>query len=306
MCVNGVWVVGVCETWLTHRVQSSVVNIPSFNFFRNDSPSGPAKHGVGLYLCTSLKVGQVSKSHPNTLAIFLPDFNMYVTVVYRPPSNSQDENIELLTFLQSFCYDKDVVLMGDLNLPSIGWCDLVPVATSSLSQLFLDMFVSFGLTQWVTFPIFISSGNILDLVFTSEYDRISYINGTEPLPGCGHVGILFKYSFSSSLTSSSSCDRRFDWFRCNYHNYLSRIDWNIEFHDCDTDQCYSKFTQILSNAFNTFVPLKSKYSPKIPWAKYLSNDLLNRKKAAWRNFKHLRTLHGRNSLHYKAGYFSRN
>ena len=134
----------------------------------------------------------MSKVQPNTLAIFLPDFDIYVIVVYRSPSNSQVENIEILTFLQSFCYGKDVVLMGDFNLPSIGWCDLVPVATS-LSQLFLDMFVSLGLTQWVTFPTFISSGNILDLVFTSEYDRISYINGTEPLPGCGHVGILFKY-----------------------------------------------------------------------------------------------------------------
>ena len=116
-------------------------------FFRNDSPSGLAKHGVGLYLCTSLKVGQVSKVHPNTLAIFLPDFNIYVIVVYRPPNNSQVENIKLLTFLQSFCYDKDVVFMGDFNLPSIGWCDLVPVATSSLSQLFLDMFV-LSLKKW--------------------------------------------------------------------------------------------------------------------------------------------------------------
>lgn len=65
--VNGVWVVGVCETWLTYRDQSSVVNIPGFNFFRNDSPSGVGKHGVGIYLRTSLKVGQVFKAHSNTL-----------------------------------------------------------------------------------------------------------------------------------------------------------------------------------------------------------------------------------------------
>lgn len=111
-CVNnGIWVVGVCETWLTNKIQSSTVNIPGFNFFRNDSPTGISKHGVGLYLSTSIKVGQVFKSHPNTLAIFLPELNVFVIVVYRPPSNSQVENIELLSFLQSFCDGKNVVLI---------------------------------------------------------------------------------------------------------------------------------------------------------------------------------------------------
>lgn len=77
-CVNnGIWVVGVCETWLTNKIQSSTVNIPGFNFFRNDSPTGISKHGVGLYLSTSIKVGQVFKSHPNTLAIFLPELNVF-------------------------------------------------------------------------------------------------------------------------------------------------------------------------------------------------------------------------------------
>ena len=298
-CVsNSVQVVGVCETWLSNTVQSSVVNIPGFNIFRNDSQSGLNKHGVGLYLSSSIKVGQVFKEHPNTLAIFLPEFNLYVIVVYRPPSNSSIENIALLSYLQSFCYGKNVVLMGDFNLPSISWCDDVPIASSSLSQLFLEMFVSLGLSQWVTFPTFLPSGNILDLVFTSEDDRISEVIGSEPFPGCGHVGVLFKYCISSSFSSSSSDSTRFDWYHCNYSNlssHLAGIDWDMEFLYCDIDQCYTKFIQILKNSFTIYVPLSVKTSPKIPWAKDLSLDLQKRKKAAWRDFKHIRTLHGRRS-----------
>lgn len=125
------------------------------------------------------------------------------------------ENAELLSYISSFCTGRKVVLLGDFNLLFIDWSGLVPVATAALSRSFLDMFNSLGLTQWVFFPTFLQSGNVLDLVFTSEDDLVSEVRCVEPFPGCGHVGILFFFSCSdsSSLCPAISPVKNLDWFR---------------------------------------------------------------------------------------------
>lgn len=45
-----------------------------------------------------------------------------------------------------------------------------------LCQMFLELFVSLGLNWWVTFPMFFSYGNILDLLFTSDHNQIIYLS----------------------------------------------------------------------------------------------------------------------------------
>lgn len=45
-----------------------------------------------------------------------------------------------------------------------------------LCQVFLELLVSLGLNRWVTFPMFFSSGNILDQLFTSDHNQIFYLS----------------------------------------------------------------------------------------------------------------------------------
>ena len=174
----------ICETWLTSSIASATVNIDGFSFYRNDSPTGSAKHGVGIFVKNSIKVGKVDISHPK--------------MIYRPPSNSMPENVSLASFVDFYCRDKDIILLGDFNLPGIDWVGpLAPCTSSRLEGLFLDMFLSVGLKQWVDFSTFVSSGNVLDLVLTTDNELVSSIYSLEPLPGCGHVGVSFKCCFSA-------------------------------------------------------------------------------------------------------------
>ena len=187
---------GICETWLTKKVISSVVNIDGYDFIRNDSPNDTSKHGVGIYIYSRIKLGRTFKCHPNTVGLHLADLNLYVLLVYRPPSNSLIENALLLSFLYSFCKDKNIILFGDFNLANINWLsNTTPVENSFIDEQFLDLFLSLDLKQWVLFPTFFSSGNVLDLVLTSEDDSISFIEDLPPLPGCGHCGVTFGCSF---------------------------------------------------------------------------------------------------------------
>ena len=89
------------ETWLTKNVMSSNVNIPQFKFFRNDSPSGLPKHGVGLYIRDNIVVGKIFTDHQNTLALHLPEYNVYVLNIYRPPSYSSLESALLFSSLMA-------------------------------------------------------------------------------------------------------------------------------------------------------------------------------------------------------------
>ena len=278
------------------------MNIPGYNFFRNDSISGIPKHGVGLYVRESIEVGRIFCSHPNTLCIYLPKLKLIVMVVYRPPSNSNIENAELLSFLYSFCTGKNLVLLGDFNLPTIDWSSSVTVATSSICKSFLELFNNLGLTQWVKFPTYIGSGNVLDLVLTSDFDRISEIDSIEPLPGCRHVGIRFSYFFHSHCASQSHQDEHnnpYDWFCCDFsrlNDCLNNINWDSLFLGCDVEQCYSQFVSALHDVFHLVVPPKESIaSAKPPWKKHLSRNLQTRRAVAWRNFKHIRGLYGRNS-----------
>ena len=139
----------MCETWLNSEISDSVVSVAGYNFFRNDSPTNLRKHGVGIYIGDDIKVGRTFSDHPNTVGVCLPDFGVTILVVYRPPSNSLVDNLALISYLESVCEDKELILVGDFNLPSIDWSSDVPVGGSLLGEQFLDFFSSLGLIQWV-------------------------------------------------------------------------------------------------------------------------------------------------------------
>ena len=188
---NDVGIFGICESWLIPSISDSSIGILGYKLFRGDSPSGVRKHGVCLYIRDSIRVGTVVREHPNTVGLFLSSFRVWVLLVYRPPSYSLQESIMLLSFLDGFCRDREVVIMGDFNLPRISWTGPVPVASASLEARFVELFALNGLKQWILQPTFIRSDNVLDLVLTSEEDRVSDIGLLDPPPGCDHLLLKF-------------------------------------------------------------------------------------------------------------------
>ena len=76
-----------------------------------------------------------------------------------------------------------MIVLGDFNLPSLDWLSNGPTRTyPPLERSFLDVFDALGLHQWVLEPTYPSSGNILDLVLTSEDDRMGLVQVLPPPP----------------------------------------------------------------------------------------------------------------------------
>ena len=174
----------ITETHLIPLISNATIAIPGYEILRNDSGSS-AKHGVCAYVKDNIRYDNVNMSQTNCLSFRLTKLNMYVFVVYRPPSNSIDQNQVLIDFLLNSCADKEVVILGDFNLPSISWLNQKPCGTPSVTdRKFLDMFDTLGLTQWISECTFPRSGNVLDLILTTEHDRIGTVDVQPPPPGC--------------------------------------------------------------------------------------------------------------------------
>ena len=280
---------------------NSFVTIPSFNVVRQDTPGHFAKHGVCMYIHNSLKFVCCDVHVSNCLAVELVDLNLFVIAVYRPPSNSHLENSHLLEFLLTFCTDKEVLILGDFNLPSLHWeqnnCTL---SASGVDKEFWETFLSLGLTQWISEPTYPQSGNVLDLILTTDTDRIGAVKVLAPIPGCDHCPTLCEYLFNRNpLSETSMGEPRRRWHHGKYEKIskrLSEIDWDLEFHYLDVQEAYSRFLDIVTPLIQDHIPEYTlTCSRKVPWKVQPPSSLLSRRKAAWDRFKASRSQLGRHS-----------
>ena len=121
----------------------------NYNILRNycDSKGG----GVLLAFKDSLNVKQLTS--PNNLEI-LPaevDSNLVLCLIYHPPNADDQHNSSLLSFLSSLDSTKNIVIIGDLNLPDTDWNTYS--GCSAISDEFTELAFNLNLTQLVTGPL---------------------------------------------------------------------------------------------------------------------------------------------------------
>lgn len=213
LCEN-LLILGITETWLTPSVSSSFVEVTGYQVVRGDTKSGVRKHGSLLYVHNSVKFLAVDVHIPNVSVVRLVDFGVWVVASYRPPSHTVLEDACLINFFYNFCPEKEIVLIGDFNLPTLDWSqDAQPGYNRPVDSQFLDCFCSLGLTQWVREATIVTSGNILDLVLTSEDDRVGEVRVLPPLPSCSHSPVVFDYIFHLGGRIVQARSERRSWHR---------------------------------------------------------------------------------------------
>lgn len=276
------------------------MNVNNYILLRKDVVGNVPKHGVCMYVRASYNYTEVDVQVPNVVAAHLPDHGLYIAAIYRPPSNSPAEDERLISFLYNFCLGKEVVLLGDFNLPSVAWSrDLVACGLTGRDSKFYNCFISLGLTQWVTEPTFLVSGNILDLILTSEDDRVGEVQVLPPFPNCGHSPVLCSYIFHDVPSSQETFIHRL-WHRGKYNKinwHLSFIDWDFEFMDLNTDAMFIRFINILTPLIDRYIPImefnEGTHNPK--WNVRPPQLLKRRRHLLWNQYKVTRSRYGRNS-----------
>lgn len=159
------------------------------------------------------------------ITIHLTCYNLYILMAYPPSSNTLEQIQALITYIISFCGKKD---MGDINQSSLHWDeDSSRVSPQDIS--FLGCFSSLGLTQWAKESTFITSGNILYLVLTSEEDRTGNVCVTPPFPRCYHSPLFFTYIYQDN--KDMLCRKPHPmWHEANFraiNSLLEGLDWEL-------------------------------------------------------------------------------
>ena len=290
-------VIGVTETWLTREDFTSFVSIPGFELFRGDVNGTVKKHGAGMYVSKDISVIQIEVPIPNAVAVKCIDLDLLIVTVYRPPSYSVEENEALLTFLDDLYGGMEVVVMGDFNLPSLSW-PLEAADNDSIravDRIFRDCFVGLGWTQWVEFGTFHRSDNILDLVFTSDEDRIVDISSDSLFPSCGHFPIIFSLAYQGTDSSAEALPK-LDWHKGNYlkiSEELDSHDWEQLFYGLDTEICYNILLEKVNESVERWVPLKRALG-ECKWLKDPPRAMKRQRARLWNIFKHNKDQLGRN------------
>ena len=293
-------VLSVCETWLVDSCSSSFVDISGFVLLRGDVSGAVRKHGTAIYVRSTLKPILVNVDISNVAVVLLPGPAIYVVSVYRPPSYTDGENGVLLSFLLDFCRDKEVVVLGDFNLPSLRWDSSNPISgyVPPTDMSFFDAFSLLGLVQLVKEPTYDLSSNILDLVFVSVGESVLQSLTLPPLAGCHHSPILLDYCCRERFEQcdSQGSGRRL-WFKANYREIcdnLELIDWDCEFLGLELDGCGSRFYSILQVLINQFVPVTEDSAADMCCSFPPPRCLIREKSSLWAHFKQLRRDLGRN------------
>ena len=183
-------------------------------------------------------------------------------------------------------------------MPSLTWQvdGLQSVYVTPLDKSFSDLFLLLGLQQLVHTATFVPSGNILDLVLTTEAEFIGEVSVRTPLPNCYHCPVVLELFVGSSTVVESKIRL---WFKGNYGKMkeeLFCVDWESEFEGCSADECYGRLMDILQGLINNYVPV-SDSCQKVPcWMGPPPRELTRERSEAWDGYKQVRFVHGRSSV----------
>ena len=130
---------------------------------------------------------------------FTRNKSIYFARYYRPP-NDHLQSLEALheskKLYRTQKIPPNVVIAGDFNLPNIDWSkqQITNNRTASKHNKLLEIINKFGLQNMLNNPTRIDSGNILDLILTSNP---SIIVNTHTTPGMSdHEAVTFNINLN--------------------------------------------------------------------------------------------------------------
>ena len=88
----------ISETHLTPAVNDAAVRISGYALLRSDG-GNTSKHGVCAYISEKLCFENIAVQVPNVILFYISALDIHVCTVYRPPSNSSDQDSLLISFL---------------------------------------------------------------------------------------------------------------------------------------------------------------------------------------------------------------
>ena len=110
--------------------------------------------------------------------ITLKNFSFYVCLIYRPPNSNEVSDALLLSYLSLLDNSKNLLILGDLNLPDIDWATYT--GSFGTSSAIADLAYNYNMCQLVSDTTHVM-GNTLDVILTNS-DSFSDVEISSKLP----------------------------------------------------------------------------------------------------------------------------
>ena len=256
-------------------IQDAQMAIPGYNLFRCDR-SARVGGGVALYSHDELPITNVQTyddKYCQALICTCESQKLFICVVYRPPECPTLSFRSCLDFIDQYIAqgadgEYQLSLLGDFNLPIIGWSNysIAPGGSAcsiETAGLLLDFMSENLCTQHVFDPT--RNSNILDLYISNSEDLVSHVSTSDtPLSDHRRVEILLSYNPCSMVTSdppdfASSSFRSLDFQKadfCKISTLISSTKWAELFDSCDLEDVPELFSQTLLQLCEACCPRK--------------------------------------------------
>ncbi len=170
-----------------------------------------------------------------------------IATIYRPPIAQVTDDTALYEEIKSVAQNKQAVIIGDFNCPSIDWTSMNGDREGNkLIEMAEDAF----LIKIVAQPT--RENNLPDLVFSSDPDLIRDCKVGEKLSGCDHH--LIRFSIKTEFTPTTIPD----YGKANFNRARQLpppAAWNL-LNLTDADNAWTDFKNKLLEVERATVPMK--------------------------------------------------
>ena len=277
-------IIFLVETKLDSNYQTYSFLPPNYVAIRKDRNA----HGGGVLIAFRDDITAESLDNLNsnceivwTKIHFARNKSIFFASYYRPPSDHlaslEALQASLTKLYRSQKNTPNVVIAGDFNLPDIDWDNqqTTNTRTASKHNKLLEIISEFGLQNMVNDPTRIESGNILDLILTSNP---SIITNTHTTPGMSdHEAVTFEVNLNP-IRNRKPPHKVFkyksaDWYKLK--NEISKL--TDEYFDSDPNSQdintnWTFFRDNLTTLMNNTIPhCNTKAKTHLPW---ISRELI--------------------------------
>ena len=304
-------IICITETHFNSEIGDAEIAIPNYTIFREDREGDLKGGGSCIYVKSNLytkKLTWFKGTDSLAVVVKLPSTELYIVCLYRSTSlKSLEENKNLLSQIANIPAesDKNIVLVGDINLPNVDWNRGIVVCPENsidrrfdIQNQYLDLFIMKGFHWYVDNQATRIrkvkdqiQKSTLDQVFSNNDSLINCLEILAPLGKSDHISLSLELNLS--VNSNFLTSSRKNWFKVDSHfvDELARdIDWSYSAEVLDVanmwDEISNKMLSITDQVPETKIKTngRGEILKKLPWD---SSKIVRKRKEkdqAWKAF----------------------
>ena len=276
------------------KLEESELSMDDYDIFHDLQEEG---RGVILYTHSKLKASLCTKitsdfsEHVIVECKLKGSESLLVCVIYRRQDLPRENAEHLNTLMEAISQHKSThkIVLGDFNYPEIDWIsETSSTGKNHIASKFLKASKDALLIQHQKTPTRFREGqksNTLDLVFTDSENLIKDLRVEAPLGKSDH--------YSLSITLSVISEKVEQKPKRNYRKMdpsilkeeLSKVNWNDELKDKDTEETWTYIKEKTINAINKSTPMTKPSGRKgKPWMNHETIEIVRNKHRLFREW----------------------